>query len=170
MAKKQAQNLNLSNLKKEVKKLSSQTEHTIQIGESDYKLKIDDKFLKTKQHDLLDDLVKFLNEANDKTALLDVSTPYTTLLFIKHFTSVEVPDEVDEAVDMLRVLIDLDLLGVILNLMPEQEVVDVYELLAETVNRMKDNMEITADEAERVSTLVENDELREMLLNGKESE
>jgi hypothetical protein len=168
MAKKQNQNLNLANLKKEVKKLTSQTEETIVINDTEYKVKIDDKFLKTKQHNLLDDLVAFLNEANDKSELLDVSTPYTTLLFIKHFTSIEVPDEVDEAIDMLRAMIDLDLLGQILNLMPEQEVIQVYELLATTVNRMKENMEMTAEEAERVATLVENPELREALLNGKE--
>jgi F0F1-type ATP synthase alpha subunit len=165
---KQNKNLNLTNLKKEVKKLTSQTEHVIKINENDYKVKIDDKFLKTKQHALLDDLVEFFNEGNNRIELLDVATPYTTLLFIKHFTSIDVSDNVDEALEVLDVLINLDLLGHILNLMPEQEVVKVYELITVTVDRMKENIDETAEEASRLSELVENKELKEALINGKE--
>lgn len=160
--------LNLANLKKEVKKLSSQTEHTLLVNGSEYKIKIDDKFLKTKQHQLLDDLVEFFNEANNKIELIDLATPYTSMLFIKHFTDVEVSNDIDDAIDTLQALINLDLLTKVLNLMPEDEVVEVYELLNVTVNRMRQNMEDTAEEAERLSETVENEELKVALLNGRD--
>lgn len=182
MAKENIKNLNVTNLKKEVKKLSAQTEHVIKIatnvknedGETvlevnEYKIKIDDVFRKTKQHNLLDDLVKYFDEANNNIELIDLTTTYTTLLFIKHFTSVEISDNIDEALEVMQVLIDLELLGEILNLMPDEEVIKVYELLANVVNNMKENMEMTAEEAEKYVSLVENKELKDVLeQNGKE--
>jgi hypothetical protein len=161
------QNLNLANLKKEVKKVESQSETSIFINETEYKLKVDDNFLPTKMHELLDDLVEFLNEANDKVKLLDIANPYITLLLIKHFTSLDISDDIDEAVDALRVFVDLDILHDILNAMPEKEVVKVYELIATTVNRMQENMEITAEEAEKMAEVVESPVLKDALLNGK---
>lgn len=165
MSKKEIKNLNSANLKKEVKNISSQTEHTVQVGENKYKIKIDDVFRKTKQHKLLDDIVEFFNQSNKRADLFDLATPYTTLMFIKHFTSVEISDDIDEAVEMLNVLIDLELFGEIMNLMPESEVTDVYELLASTVKRMSENMDETADEAIRLSQIVDNRELKEALKN-----
>jgi len=159
-------NLTLTEIKKQAKKLDAQTEHEILVGEDVYKVKIDNVFRRTKQNQLLDDLVAFFSEGNERVELLDLATPYTTLLLIKHFTSIEVSDNIDEALEMLDILIDLELLGAILNLMPEQEVLDMYELLNATVNRMKENMVELEDETKRLSEVVENDEVKEMLLNG----
>lgn len=166
--KQGAKNLNLTNLKKEVKKLQSQTEHTLFINGSEYKIKIDDKFVKTKQHKLLDDFVAFLNESNNEIKLLDVASSYVTLLFIKHFTNVDIPDDIDEALDVLEAMIDLDILTKIIDLFPEKEVIEMYELLNVNIGRMAQNMEDTSEEAMRLAQLVKNEELKEALLNGRE--
>lgn len=170
MAKKKAQNLNLANLQKEEKNIVSQTEHTLVINGSDYKVKIEDKFLKTKQHALLDDLVSFFNESNSRIELLELATPYTTLLLIKHFSSIDVPDGIDEGIEVLNVLINLEILGTILNLMPDSEVNSVYELISATVDRMTENIKEAEKEADRLSGIVENQEVKDLLLDGKKGE
>src|SRR6185312_4955349 len=143
---KNMKNLNLTEMKKQVKKLDKQTEHPVLIGEDLYKIKIDDVFRKTKQYKLLDDLVEFFEEGNNRVEILELATPYTTLLFIKYFTSVEVSDDIDEALELLDILIDLDVLNQILNLMPEQQVIEVYEILSATADRMKENIAETLKE------------------------
>lgn len=153
---KNIKNLTLTELKKQAKKLDGQTEHQIPVNGDVYKVKIDDVFRKTKQYALLDDLVAFFDEGNNRTELLDVATPYTTLLFIKHFTSVEVSDDIDEAIELLNIMIDLDVLNAILNAMPEEEVVKVYEILSATADRMRENIAETLQEIERVKDQVEN--------------
>lgn len=160
---KQGQNLNLTNIKKEVKKLAVQKEESVFINGNEYKFKIDEKFLKSKQYKLIDDLVEFLNEVNIKPDYSDLITPYTTLLIIKHFTSIEVSNDIDEAIDTLQSLIDLEIISEIVELMPEDEVVKIYELLSETIARMKENMETTSKELEGIEDLVENEEIRKTL-------
>jgi hypothetical protein len=162
--KQDIKNLTATSLKKEAKKLDAQTEHSISVGENEYKIKIDDKFRNTKQHKLLDNLVEFLNQLDNKVELIDLVTPYISLLFIKHFTNVEISDDIDEAVDMLQVMIDLEILAPILNKMPEEETAKVYDLIATTVNRMRENMEELSDEADKISEFIKN---REVLNNGE---
>lgn len=154
-------------MNKEAKKLDKQTAHPIAVGENLYNVKIDNVFRKTKQHKLLDDLVEFFDASNSNVELLELTTPYTTLLFIKHFTNIDVSDNIDEALETLGVLIDLDVLNNVLNSMPEDQVIEVYEILNSTVSRMKENMIEAGQEAERLSETVENIELKEMLKDGK---
>src|SRR5690606_19448145 len=105
---KKVKNLTLTELRKQDRALNSQTEHTIFIGDSEYKFKVDNFFRQTKQHRAMEDLIEFFNEGNKRVDLLDLATPYTSLLLIKYFTSIEVSDDIDEAVDLLSVLVDLN--------------------------------------------------------------
>ncbi len=171
MAEKSGQNiknLTITELKKKSKELGVQTEHTIDIGGDTYKFKIDNIFRQTKQHQLMEDLISFFDEGNNRNEILDLATPYITLLLIKHFTSLEIPDDIDGAIDMLNVFTDLEILGDILNLMPTDEVVKMYELLQATVARMNENMLETEKETKMLSEVVENDALKEILKNGRE--
>lgn len=162
-------NLTLNEIKKQVKKLDSQTEYEIYVGDGVYKVKIDDIFKKTKQSRVLDDLATFLSEGNNRMELMELITPYVSLLMIKHFTNIEVSDDIDEALELMNAMIDLELVSKILNLMPENEVISMYELLQLTVNRMKENIEESEAEADRLSEIVENDIVKEKLLNGEKS-
>lgn len=177
-----AKNLTITELKKQNKALDTQTEHTIvvkiQKGLDEetgkplfdlvpYKIKIDNVFRKTKQHKLLEDLMFFMNEGNKRLELLDVATPYITLLLIKHFTNLDIPDDIDEAIEVMNVLLDLDIFSEIVNLMPENEVIKMYETLNSSIERMNLNIEEMLKESEKILEKVENKEIKELLQDGE---
>ena len=175
-------NLTITELKKQNKVLDAQTEYTIVVkiqkgldeetGEPlfdlvPYKIKIDNVFRKTKQHKLLEDLMLFINESNKRLEILDVATPYITLLLIKHFTNLDIPDDIDEAIEVMNILIDLDIFSEIVNLMPENEVIKMYETLNASIERMNLNIEEMLKESEKVLEKIENKEIKELLQDGE---
>lgn len=166
MTKDNIKKLTTADLKKQAKLLDAKRDFTIKIGETEYKLTHDVVFKITKQHQLVDDLVSFFNESGNRIELYELATPYTGLLILKHFTSLEVSDNIDEAIDLLQVLIDLEILGEILNELPEDEVVKVYELITRTVDVLKENIDNLEAEALALSEKVENEEVKELLLDG----
>lgn len=169
MANKDIKKLTPMELKKQVKKLSEQTEMTIKVAGEDYKVLYDVHFKKTKQYAVLDDLIKFFQAGGENTEILDFATPYTALLVVKHFTSLEVPDEVEEAIILLEALIDLEILDKVILGLPEEEVGKVYELITETVQRLNSNIDEAEAEARRVAEQIQNEEIKEMIEeNGKE--
>lgn len=168
-SKRDIKNLTVTELRKQSRALNAQTSHTIMIGEDEYRIKIDKVFRKTKQHKLLEDLMEFLNEGNNRVEILDLATPYITLLLIKHFTDLRVPDNIDDAIDIMNALTDLEIFSYIVDLMPEDEVVKLYETVSTSVDRMNANIEELMKEAEDVADKVENEEvIKEMLENAKE--
>ena len=160
MAKKDVKKLSPAELKKQVKKLDAVQEFLVTIGDVDYLLTHDVTFRKTKMHKVLDDMVLFFNEGGKHIELMDMATPYTALLILKHFTSLEVPNEIDEALILLEVLIDLEALDKLLNALPEAEVTKVYELLTQTVEAFRANLEASDEEAEAFLAQIENDEIK----------
>jgi hypothetical protein len=162
MAQKDVKKLSPAELKKQVKKLDAVQEFVVVVGDTDYKLTHDVVFRRTKQHKVLDDMVEFFNEGGKQIELLDMATPYTALLILKHFTSLEVPDGVDEALVLLETLIDLELLDKVLNALPEEEVKKVYELLTQTVENFRASLEASEEEAETFLEQVENEEVKDM--------
>lgn len=153
-------------LKKQNKVLDLQREFTVTIGEQEYKLSHDVTFRKTKQSRLLEDVVAFFTEGVNRPDILEVATMYSTLLILKHFTSLEVSDDISEALALLDVLIDLEALDQIVNELPENEVTKIYELLSKTVNNMEESIIEAQEEANRIANKVENKELKDMIQNG----
>lgn len=152
MAKKEVKKLTTELLKKQDSKLNEVQEFSITIGEDDFLMTHDVKFRKSKQHKVLDDLVLFFNEgAKQNIAFLDMATPYTGLLIIKHFTSLDVSDDIEEALALLNVLVDIGALANILSALPEDEVVKVYELLTVTMTRFRENLEQAEIEAQELA-------------------
>lgn len=164
---KKVKNITLTELKKQDKKLDAQTETFITINEDMYRLLIDDYFRPTKQTDLLNDLIKFFGEARNSNELMEVATPYTSLLLIKHFTSIDVPDDFEEAIALLELLIDLKAFEAILNAMPEDQVVDTYDKLRVVLGEMTNRMEIAQVEAELIESQLENEVVKKMYLDGE---
>lgn len=151
MTNKETKQLSPAILKEQVKKLDAVEEFVVQIGEEDYALTHDVKFRKTKMHKVLDDMVVFFNEGGKRIELLDMATPYTALLILKHFTSLEVSDSVDDSLELLEVLLDLEVLDKILNALPEEEVQRVYELLTQSIEGFRDTLEEQEKEAEALA-------------------
>lgn len=154
--------LTLNELKKESKKLDEQREVLVNIGGSDYIISYDLVFRKTKQRAVLEDMLYFFKEIGaENIDQLEMASAYTSLLIIKHFTSLDVPDAIDEALIMLNLLIDMDSLGNILVELPEDEIVKIYDLLTKTVETLNDNIKMGAKEAELVEEEIQNKELLE---------
>lgn len=171
MAKKDIKKLTNSELKKQVKKINEVEDILVVVNGTDYLVTCDAIFRKSKMHKVLDDLVDFFNEGGKRTEILDLATPYTALLILKHFTSLEVSDDVGEAIDLLEVLIDLEILDKILNALPVAEVTKIYELIAKTTTSFQETLEMMEKEAESLVDKVENEEVRkkvqEMIDNGE---
>ena len=166
---KDIKKLTLDELKKHDEGLDKQFEAYISIGDDVYAVKIDEVFRTTKQTKVLDDMLDFFRAGNERMELLELATPYTSLLLIKHFTDLEIPDDFDEAMAHLNVLIDTGVFEAVLNEMPEKEVIGTYDKLRNVLNDMTDRMEIAQAEAELVAEQLENEVVKKMFLNGEES-
>jgi len=142
------------------KALDGKGEFLITLGKDDlkkdYLIEHDMLFRKTKQQKVLEDMVRFFDEVNSfNIELLEMVTPYTSLLIIKHFTDIDVPDEIEDAMYLLEALIDLGGLGAIINALPQDQVVLVFELLTQTIDNIKNNVEEAEAEALALSEKAE---------------
>jgi hypothetical protein len=152
MAKKDIKKLSPAVIKEKREELDAVQEFVVNIGGDDYTLTHDIVFRKSKQHKVLDDMIDFFTEvANRDMGYLELASPYTTLLIIKHFTSLEVPEDVTEALDLLVALVDLEALTKIINALPVEEVVKVYELVTETLENFKQNLDDMEEEAKKLA-------------------
>ncbi|UGO48033.1 hypothetical protein PQE72_gp218 [Bacillus phage vB_BanS_Skywalker] len=168
MAKeKKIKSLTLAEMKKQDKVLSETKEEFITINDTVYKVEIDVHFRQSKRNKVLDDLIKFFEAGRNDEKLYSIATPYTSLLMVKHFTSLEVPDDIEEALDYLQLLLDLGILGTIVNAMPDDQIVDLYEKLTETINEISENMSKSVAEANEILEGIENPEVRALMENGK---
>ena len=103
------QKLTVLDIAKKNNVLDAKEDFLIAIGDEDYKITHDVLFRKTKQQKVLEDMVKFFNEIDSFNAeLLELVTPYTSLLVIKHFTGLAVPDDIEEAMAALTALTELE--------------------------------------------------------------
>lgn len=159
--------LTIAELEKQNEQLDGQRTFTVTIGGTEFELSHDLVFRKTKQHKLLDDVIQFFSEGVKNIEVLDIATPYTALLILKHFTSLEVSDDIEEAIALLDVLIDLEVLDKIVNELPEDQVVGIYELLSNTVKNIQETMEDADAETEELLEKVENQEVKDMIKNGE---
>lgn len=176
-------NLTATELIKQSKKLDARTEHTIILEieqgidegtntpifeEVPYKVKVDNIFRQTKQHKVMEDLIEFFNEGNERAEILDVATPYTSLLIVKHFTSIAVPDDIDEAIELLNAMVDLKLLGKVVEVLPENQVIKMYESLSSAVSRMNANIDEVVKEAKDLEGQLESEQVKELVQDGEE--
>lgn len=155
-------------LKRQVKKLDERDEFYITIDGEEFEVSYDKVFKKSKQVKVLEDMIQLFEESRERAELIEMSAPYVSLMVIKHFTSVEVSDDIDEAIGTLNSLIDLEILHQIINALPEDEILNMFKLVSESVENMKTNLEELNAETEKVSEEVENKELKDVLENGAE--
>jgi hypothetical protein len=167
--KEKLKNLTLAELDKQNKALDEQRDFTVVIGGTKYKLAHDVIFRNSKKAKVLDDMVKFFQEASKNIDILELATPYTALLVMKHFTTLDVSDDILEAISLLETLVDLNVLNNIIAELPEDQMEEVFELITKTVTNMADSLEEVEAEAKRLSEVVENEAVKELIpdVNGK---
>lgn len=162
MTNKDVKKLTVSALKKQGKKFDEKGEMSVTIGGVDYVLNYDLYFRKTKIYALLEDLLDFFQEADNsgRIELFNLATPYTSLLILKHFTSLDVPDDIDEALAILDLLIDYEILDKLLASLPEDELTKTYEILTESIDNIRIQFEevIESEDRQEVEELSDNDD------------
>jgi predicted HAD superfamily phosphohydrolase len=166
MAKK-IKNLNSTEIKKQLNKLKEKGEFFITVNGEEYRVTHDMVFLNSKIHKVLDDMIELFNEGRNRNELLELATPYTTILIIKHFTSIEVPDDIDGAIERMNALIDLEIVDKIINALPEAEVIKMYEKISVVVNNIKNNLEDGLLEAQELEQKLQSEQVKKMVTDGE---
>ena len=144
MAKKP---LNLASIRKEDKHFDEQFEIEVQ----GYTLKIDKHFRKSKINLLIAELVeKFDYGRAHNTPIESIFLPFSTLLIIRHFTSLQVPEDLEGQVEVLKLLTDNDFLEPILENLPKDQMNIVMEEVAKVTQLMNERIDEFANDLKTV--------------------
>lgn len=161
------QKLTMANLTKDNKLLDMKGADTVtSVNGTVFEFTYDLKFRKTKQREMLRDIVKFFEEMMKEDVAIengdaDISAAYTTLMLVKHFTDLEIPDNVSDALATMEVMLDLGVLGPIVNALPDEEVQTIYDLLQDSLENLNKNLDQIDKEIEEASKEVENPQVAE---------
>lgn len=129
---------------------------------TDYRFTYDSVFSMEKQYKVLDDMIAFYESIGMKDDVVHFATPYATLLIIKHYTSIHVPDKVDKALDVMHAMIELDILNKVLNALPEKQVVKVYKTLEMSLRRANETLVESEKESRRIQQQLDNEAVKKL--------
>ncbi|QPK89725.1 hypothetical protein IEN91_04550 [Bacillus velezensis] len=167
MANKETKKLTSAELVKKNEKLDEVQEFVVNIDGEDYLLTHDVVFRKSKQFLVIDDIIALFEAAQNRIEILDVATAYVSILILKHFTSLDVSDDIDEAIKLLNILVDLGALDKLMNALPEDQVIKMFDLVSEVVKNFEENIVLLEKEAEELSDKVENEEVKGLIESGE---
>lgn len=156
------QELTMAELQKQHKVLDMQGKIKVNIGEAEYNITYDKVFRKTKQQAVVEDMLEFFMSASEDENRLKMSQIYPLLLIIKHFTSLDVPEDIASALILLEILIDLEVITTIMNELPEDQVTNLFEVLTKSVEVLNDTVNESAkkvqDKEDKKLRLVKDDD------------
>ena len=134
MAKKK--NLNSSVLLKQYDKEFVPKKITVTIGDEEYQVLVDQKFKTSKLEELLLEGAK--NFEQFKELPENVRIAYFTFLIIKYFTNIDVAktEDFNEQIRVLNALLDLDILGQIMNAFPETELIKFNQYVRDFADKV----------------------------------
>lgn len=162
---KKAKKLTIAELNKQNKKLDVKETATISIDGEDFEVKFDKRFRNSKKYQALDDIYDYISASELEPTILDNLTPYMSLLIIKHFTDINVSDDINDALDIMYTLIDLEIFDKVLNILPEEEVTKTIELFIEAMQNYQLELEKQLEEVEKIYDELENEEVKDALNN-----
>lgn len=156
-----AKQANLKNLKSAHSKAAQKKE--VIIG--DYKILVNQVFLPTRISEAVQEFANDVLESAklEQDLVSEILEFYMQIVLIKHFTSLDVPEDINGKIETLQILVDLDLFTDIISEFPEDEIKKVYEAVnnkSETINKDMDEL------AEKVEVMgLNNDEVKEAVLS-----
>lgn len=133
MAKKNSvTKLNIKQINKEVKKHDVKSKGFVEINGKEYEIEIKEHFTETEIQELIKDLMVFVQEAikvqeDSNFDMLEYAIQYSGALIIKHFSSLDVPDDVYEIIATSKKLVDLNIMVPILGMFPVDQINKVNE-------------------------------------------
>lgn len=110
------------------------TQKKIKIGE--YDVLIDEQFRPSKISEMITEFTQKLDYCREKGYDLKFGE-YVFVLLIKYFTDITIPSSFEEQVQMLKLLVDHELLTPIINAFDENEM----KKLNDNINKYKDNVD-----------------------------
>lgn len=162
-----AKNLSLTEIKKLNRGLVTNIETSVSVEidgeEIPYRFTYESIFRKSKRIKVMDDIIAFYQSFEKNPEIVHMATPYVSLLVLKHFTSIQVPDDIGKALEVLEALLDLNIFDKILNALPDEQVSGIYNDILEALERMNSNAEETAEEVKAISEQLDNDFIKQII-------
>ena len=115
--------------------LDSKTYTQKKIKAGNYDVLVDEQFRPSKINDMVLEYTQKLDYCREKGYDLK-SGEYIFILMIRYFTDIDIPEDFESQVQMLKIMVDHDLLTPILNSFNEKEV----EKMNDKINEFKDNV------------------------------
>jgi len=147
--------LDLQAIEKEAKVFEEVSRGFITLNGKEFEIGIKERFQEMEIQNLLQDLILFIEEATkveEKTTidLLTFTQPYITTLTVKHFTDMDMPDDIYETIAVTKNMINLGVLEKIIRLFPEDELTKLMERVTEALTSTTHAINQLADEADKI--------------------
>ena len=176
--------LSASNANKASKILAQQYDATVfsSTTKEEFTLKVDKYIQKTKIMELVSEVMAQVHYAREKGILLsEIMLPFSITMILKHFTSMgkDIPTDLESQIQIMRNLIDLDLLQPVLTLFEEKDMQEIFDTIAQTaegfdkqIQEINDKLsEITnAYQEGRIEDIISVDEYDTVTVIGSEDE
>ncbi|MDO6628706.1 hypothetical protein [Bacillus thuringiensis] len=148
--------MNLKNLKADTKKLDEMKEEII----GDYKIQVSTHIRNTKIEEALREYLNDRDAAfKSGEPIEDVMAVYMFIILIKHFTSLNVPEGVDEKIDTISALIDLGLFWDVVEVLPDEcitKFLAAIDIASKSITKNLEEIATVVDE-------LENKEIKELV-------
>lgn len=147
-------NLTLGAIKNDNKRFDERYEVTV----NGYTLTIEREWRATKINEMINEIMETYEATKmQKQSILEIFSPYVVLLMIKHFTSLKIPNKLDEQLKVLDWLVDGDYLTPIYEYLPKDQVDKTFTEIGKMTNRLNENIDGLKEEIAK--TKLENPEL-----------
>lgn len=141
-------NLNVTELKKADKKLDKRKKVIIGEGKNKYTLYIDNTFRQTKIQGLIVEFIEKFEYLKNENLVNEFDfNLYGYFLMIRHFTSFSVPKEFEKQIEIMKILIDLELLMPIIESFEQEEIKKLTEQIINATNNVDAFIEETNKQA-----------------------
>lgn len=155
MTKDNVIKLDLKAIEKEAKVFDVWERGFINLNGKEFEIGVKERFQEMEIQNLLQDLLLFIEEATkveEKTTidLLTFTQPYITTLAVKHFTDMDMPDDIYETIAVTKNMINLGVLEKIIRLFPEDELTKLMERVTEALTSTTHAINQLADESDKI--------------------
>jgi hypothetical protein len=104
------------------------------------------KFRPTKVMETIEEVIKNFSEMRSNGVEIgDVFVTYVQLIIIKNFTSLEIPEDFDDQINFISVLVDTGYLNEIMEVIPRDQVDLLFEKIQELTQRVNETMDKVED-------------------------
>lgn len=134
----------------EIKRIDKENYTQKKIEVNGYEILIDEKLRPTKIYKMMIELLEKMDYAKENNINLNLSD-YTILLFIKYFTDIPIPDELEKQIVVYEYLIDNGFLEKIMVNFPKDELKKIVDL----ANNFKEGYKQLATDPNFINTLLQ---------------